>query len=171
MPRLLSEKLGYIRHQKGMTQGELAQKARLSSYDHIYRLEKDQRTPSLDLVVRLAAILNQSTDYFLRDTIAVDSMPPASITSLANEEDLSRVVGARLRVLRLQNGWGQTDLARKLGLKRRGYVSNLEAGRKMPSLDLIVRIADLFGVTTDYLLSDNEITVAASAPLNTSDSS
>jgi DNA-binding XRE family transcriptional regulator len=35
-------------------------------------------------------------------------------------------------------------------------VSNLEAGRKEPSLDLVLRIADFFGVTTDYLLWDCE---------------
>ena len=36
-----------------------------------------------------------------------------------------------------------------------GYISNLEAGRKAPSLELVVRVADLFGVTTDYLLRDS----------------
>jgi transcriptional regulator with XRE-family HTH domain len=48
----------------------------------------------------------------------------------------------------------QIELAQRLGLARQGYVSNLEAGRKAPSLDLVVQIADLFGVSTDYLLRD-----------------
>lgn len=48
----------------------------------------------------------------------------------------------------------QVELAHLLGLARQGYISNLEAGRKMPSLDIVVQIADLFGVTTDYLLRD-----------------
>jgi transcriptional regulator with XRE-family HTH domain len=46
-------------------------------------------------------------------------------------------------------------LAQHLGLASRAYVSNLEAGRKVPSPELVVRIADHFGVTTDYLLRDD----------------
>jgi DNA-binding XRE family transcriptional regulator len=48
----------------------------------------------------------------------------------------------------------QEDLAQQLGLKRQGHVSNLEMGRKAPSLEMVVKIADVFGVTTDYLLRD-----------------
>ena len=58
------------------------------------------------------------------------------------------------RALRLHAGWGQTEMARRLGLARRGYVSNLEGGRKAPSLELVVLIADLFEVSADYLLRD-----------------
>jgi transcriptional regulator with XRE-family HTH domain len=46
-------------------------------------------------------------------------------------------------------------LTQYLNLASQAYVSNLEAGRKTPSPELVVRIADLFGVTTDYLLRDD----------------
>lgn len=55
----------------------------------------------------------------------------------------------------MQRQMTQLELAKRLGLARQGYVSNLEIGRKMPSLDLLVEIADLFGVTTDYLMRDS----------------
>jgi transcriptional regulator with XRE-family HTH domain len=154
MPQLLGAKLRHIRRAHGMTQGELARHLSLASYTHISRLEVDQRTPSLDLVVRIATLFNQSTDYLLRDTIAVEVAAPSTINTLADGKALPQLFGAKLRALRLRHGWGQTDLARKLGLARRGYISNLETGRKAPSLDLVVQIADLFGVTTDYLLRD-----------------
>ena len=48
----------------------------------------------------------------------------------------------------------QEALAHQLGLARQGHVSNLEMGRKEPSLELVVLVADLFGVSTDYLLRD-----------------
>jgi transcriptional regulator with XRE-family HTH domain len=67
---------------------------------------------------------------------------------------MPRLLGEKLRYLRTQRQMTQVELAQRLGLARQGYVSNLEAGRKMPSLDLVVQIADLFGVTTDYLLRD-----------------
>jgi transcriptional regulator with XRE-family HTH domain len=34
------------------------------------------------------------------------------------------------------------------------HISHLEADRKEPSIDLVLRIADVFGVSTDYLLRD-----------------
>ncbi len=48
----------------------------------------------------------------------------------------------------------QAELAQQLGLRRQGYISNLETNRIAPSLQLVVRIADLFKVSTDYLLRD-----------------
>jgi transcriptional regulator with XRE-family HTH domain len=159
MPRLFAAKLHYVRVQQGLAVRHLAEKVGFASYQYIWLLERDQRTPSLDMVVRIAAFLSQSTDYFLRDTIAVEDPPTTSTTLLANTAELPRLFGARLRMLRLQHGLSQSDLAQKLDLKRRGYISNLEAGRKTPSLDLTVQIADLFGVTTDSLLGAQEGTV------------
>jgi DNA-binding XRE family transcriptional regulator len=69
-------------------------------------------------------------------------------------ESMPVLLGAKLRYLRQQRQMTQEELARQLGLRRQGHVSNLEMGRKTPSLDLLVQIADLFGVTTDYLLHD-----------------
>lgn len=68
---------------------------------------------------------------------------------------MSSLFGKKLRNLREQKGITQEDLARHLGLKRQGHVSNLEMGRKAPSLDLVVQIADFFEVTTDYLIRDS----------------
>jgi transcriptional regulator with XRE-family HTH domain len=65
------------------------------------------------------------------------------------------LLGAKLRYLRQQRQMTQEELARRLGLLRQGHISNLEMGRKAPSLELVVQIADLFGVTADYLLRDS----------------
>lgn len=57
-----------------------------------------------------------------------------------------------LRLLRQAHQLTQVELARLLGLSKQGYISNLESGRKDPSIELVLRLANLFGVTTDYLL-------------------
>lgn len=62
--------------------------------------------------------------------------------------------GVKLRQLRRQRGWSQATLAQQLGVASQAYISNLEAGRKAPSLSLVVRAASTFSVTTDYLLRD-----------------
>lgn len=57
-----------------------------------------------------------------------------------------------LRFLRQTHQLTQAELARLLGLSKQGYISNLESGRKAPSIELVLRLANLFGVTSDYLL-------------------
>ena len=59
--------------------------------------------------------------------------------------------GVRIALLRASNGWSQAELARRIGVSA-SSVGMYEQGRREPSLDLVVRIAREFGVTTDYLL-------------------
>jgi putative transcriptional regulator len=51
----------------------------------------------------------------------------------------------RLRVLRAEHGWSQTDLAERLGVSRQS-VNAIETGRYDPSLPLAFRIAELFAM-------------------------
>jgi transcriptional regulator with XRE-family HTH domain len=67
---------------------------------------------------------------------------------------MPQIFGDKLRLLRRQRGFTQTDLARDLGLATHSHVSYLERNRSAPSLDLVLRLADVFNVTTDYLLRD-----------------
>ena len=51
-------------------------------------------------------------------------------------------------------GWSQEELAEQLGVSRQS-VSKWELGAAIPDLDKILRLSQLFGVTTDYLLKDD----------------
>lgn len=58
-----------------------------------------------------------------------------------------RFNGALLRKLRLERGWSQGDVAKRAGLSI-SHVSQLEkASRKSPSVDLVYRIASIFGIS------------------------
>ncbi len=153
-PRLLSEKLRYLRQQSGMTQGAVAQQLLLASYTHITKIEAGQRAASLTLIIRMAHLFGVPTDYLLRDTVPITRVTVASTPRLHAQEQPMPLhhFGSTLRHLRVQYGISQTDLARRLGLARQAYISNLEAGRKEPSPNIVVQVADIFGVTTDYLL-------------------
>ena len=50
-------------------------------------------------------------------------------------------------------GWSQEELADKLGVSRQS-VSKWEGAQAIPDMKKVVQMADLFGVTTDYLLKD-----------------
>ena len=52
------------------------------------------------------------------------------------------------------------ELASELGLTSHSYISELEAGKKIPTAEFVLNIARLFEVTTDELLKDElELTV------------
>lgn len=154
MPLLFGEKLRFLRHKHGLTQSDLAQQLDLASHAHIAKLEANQDVPSLALVIRAADLLHINTDYLLRDTIPVQDVQIADRDQGVGTERRVMSFGAKLRALRYDRNLTQAELAKQLGLARQGYLSNLETGRKMPSLDLVVQIADLFGVTTEYILED-----------------
>lgn len=59
--------------------------------------------------------------------------------------------GNRLRKLRLQRGLKQAQLAEQLGLTK-SVVSAYETGLRMPSYEVLVKLARIFNVSTDFLL-------------------
>lgn len=64
--------------------------------------------------------------------------------------------GEKLRQLMENNNVKQQELADKLNVKR-GSVSNWTTNRRCPDAETIVKIADYFNVTVDYLLKDTGI--------------
>jgi transcriptional regulator with XRE-family HTH domain len=63
--------------------------------------------------------------------------------------------GEKLRALRMGHGMTVRELATALGYVGHSYVNGVELGRNKPTPELIVRVALLFGVTTDQLLRDD----------------
>lgn len=61
------------------------------------------------------------------------------------------MLSQRINELRLTNGWSQVQLAKKLNVTKQ-TVSNWENDNIQPSIDMLVRLAKAFNVTTDYLL-------------------
>ena len=73
--------------------------------------------------------------------------------------------------LRKKNGWSQEELAEKLGVSRQA-VSKWESAQAIPDLGRVLAMADLFSVTTDYLLRDeNEAPTPAAVEDSAPDSS
>lgn len=59
----------------------------------------------------------------------------------------------RVHELRKERGWSQAELASRISADA-GQISRYENGRIAPSADAIVRLAEAFDVSTDYLLID-----------------
>lgn len=61
------------------------------------------------------------------------------------------MLNIRIKELRTAHGLTQVEFAKKLSVSKQA-VSNWENNNIQPSIDMLVKIADFFGVTTDYLL-------------------
>ena len=64
-------------------------------------------------------------------------------------------VGATIAALRKQKGWTQEELAKKLNVTDKA-VSKWEQNGGTPNLDTIVKLANVFGVSTDYILTGKQ---------------
>ena len=62
--------------------------------------------------------------------------------------------GEKLRSLRKQRGLTLRELAEGLGFTTHGYIGDLESGRRKPSLELALKIADFFEVPIEQLARD-----------------
>ena len=63
------------------------------------------------------------------------------------------IFAEKIITLRKRNGWSQEDLAARVNVSRQA-VAKWEVSQSIPSLDKIVQLSLIFGVTTDYLLKD-----------------
>ena len=61
----------------------------------------------------------------------------------------------RIRQLRQERNWSQTQLAQKMGIHQK-QVSAYERGRNTPSTEVLIKLADIFDVSLDYLAFEAE---------------
>lgn len=77
-------------------------------------------------------------------------------------EDIKLNVSKNISELRQANGMTQIDLAEKLSYSDKA-VSKWERGESIPDVTVLVSIANIFGVTLDYLISSDHTEKAPAA--------
>ncbi len=77
---------------------------------------------------------------------------PVNHEPWSDESDEKETIASRVKELRKGRQWNQAQLAEKVGVAR-SQITRLESGETQNvNSDLIVKLAKVFGVTTDYLL-------------------
>lgn len=66
-------------------------------------------------------------------------------------QEISKKLGANMKKVRAKKKLSQGALARLLEVDK-GYISNIENGKKNPTLATIQRLANALGVSADELL-------------------
>ena len=79
-----------------------------------------------------------------------------------NEGRNQTMLNDKIKLLREAGGMTQVGLAKELSVSKQ-CVSNWENNNIQPSVEMLVAIADFFGVSTDYLLDrENEVRLSVS---------
>lgn len=59
-------------------------------------------------------------------------------------------ISEKLKELRKEMGYTQKEISEKLEISERQYI-NLEKGNSKPSLETIIKIADIYKISIDYI--------------------
>ncbi len=70
------------------------------------------------------------------------------------------ILAEKITALRKQKGWSQEELAHQLDVSRQA-VSKWESASAIPDLERILKMSEIFEVSTDYLLKEKEEEVPA----------
>ena len=73
----------------------------------------------------------------------------------------------KIRKLRKEAGYTQEDVSRKLNIQRQTYC-NYENGTRMPPLEIIIALADLYKLSVDALVRDGTPVLSPEPPQLTS---
>lgn len=86
-----------------------------------------------------------------------------SIVKIDFKERLNLGLNENIKKLRMQSGLSQVEFSQKIGVTKQ-CVSNWENDNVLPSIEMLVCLADFFKVSTDYLLGRTEdLTIDVSA--------
>ena len=154
MGSLFGQKLRYLRMRQHLTQITLAKHLQFMSQGHVSNLEHQRFAPSLDMIVTVANLFAVQVAYLVREDLPVQAADEVQYQRAAGARPLQvQALSPNLTRLRMQSGLTQAHLAEHLGLAANAHISYMETGHKLPSVELLLRVADRFGVTVDDLLT------------------
>lgn len=67
-----------------------------------------------------------------------------------------KLIGLRIKEARATKQMSQTDLAERINMSMQ-FISQIETAKKHASLESLVRIGNVLGVTVDFMLNGNQI--------------
>lgn len=131
---VFAEQLKTLRKKNSLTQKELAEKVGVKQNSYA-NWENGNREPNIEMLVRIADYFDVSLDYLLG----------GKMKNITEEFSLC------LKKLRMKRKLSQKQIAEELKISQQQY-SKWEGGIITPNVETLVRLADYFDVSVDYLL-------------------
>ena len=138
-----------VREQRGLTQKYVALSLGVKG-PSVSAWESGKTFPSAENLAALAELYGVSIDYLMGKAEDAPSQEPE------DAKHPTRLDTDRLRRLRTERMLTQAALGEELGLSE-STMCLYERGDREPSFNTLCRLADFFGVTTDYLLGRSDI--------------
>lgn len=144
-----SQRLKYERRMRGWTQQDIARRIDVSPVS-ISRWENGQTHPSPFFRQRLCELFGRSHNELFPNTVTKSRIiiPDSDTRAIATS-----TTSNGLRFERLQRGWSQAELAKRIGTTRIS-VNRWECGHVLPSPYYLSRLLDLLGKTHEELFPD-----------------
>jgi transcriptional regulator with XRE-family HTH domain len=133
----LSQNLRYLRENKDMSQGELAEHFGLSA-SAIGNWENDIRTPDIEMIVKLARYFEVSLD----ELVLKNMVPPEPMQA------------KNLKYLRNRYGVTLKEMAKLLSVTE-ATSCKYENGKIEMPIDKLMVVSDYFGITLDQLVKQD----------------
>ncbi|HFD2043956.1 TPA: helix-turn-helix domain-containing protein [Clostridium perfringens] len=133
----ISYKLKELRNEKELSQKELANILQVAP-STISMWEQDKREPDGDMIMKIANYFDVSTDYIL------------GRNNNTNSYKYTKELGKRLKSLRESKNLLSKDLAKIMNVEP-PTITNWEKGNRFPKEDILIKLADYFDVSLDYL--------------------
>ena len=73
-------------------------------------------------------------------------------SELESQLDMAQGITNRVKELRSAQGWTQEELAQAVGVSRQS-INSIERNRYVPSLELVLMFARVFGISTDQIFT------------------
>ena len=135
-----------LRHKKELTQKELATMLKLNQ-TAIGKYERGELEPCIATLQQLADIFDCSIDYIVGRKNNLDNGSNAVTSLQENTLNISQVI----KTLRTEHKLTQKQLAEKIGSSAKNIWA-YENGFSNPPLEACVKLANIFGVSIDYLV-------------------
>lgn len=148
-PESFANRLKRLRKEAHLTQQDVADYFKTSPQSYA-QWEKGQRSPSKESLEKLASYFGVSVSYLVgeSDTIDYGAFKEQS-TRIQLSDDKTFI--ERLKELRKQSGLTQQQLADIVGTTQQN-IAFWETGRQRPKQPSLIKLANYFNVSIDYLL-------------------
>lgn len=146
---VMSERLRLLRKENGISQQKMAENIGIARTNY-KNYESMQSFPPISVLIKIAATFDISIDYLtgrtdeqrtISETYDAESITPFSV---------------RVKELREAHKLTQEVVSKEIGLAFKSTYVSYERAEKEPSLPRLIALADLFGVSLDYLVGFNE---------------
>ena len=156
-------RLKELRESRKELQSEVAERIGVSRQAYgLY--ETGKRQPDLETLNKMADYFEVTVDYLLGRNILTtynSTTPlPSKILTIQQKPHMET-----LRKLRKERGLRQIDVANVLGITVSAY-GNYELEQRKPNIDILNKLANFFGVTVDYLLGRESVTIQSKFTMN-----